>query len=131
MTLRIYDEATKKALAGLLPMAPGAFVETTLDCFLHLPEAAQPKFWIRDFTAPQYNAMRAALQAGGVDEQLVNKTLQEGALVGWDNLPNSAFEELKFSAEAIAELPFLWKEALYWKAAKLCSPNKVEKEALG
>jgi hypothetical protein len=130
MSLRVMTEETKKALAGLLPFAPGAFVETTLDCFLHLPEESQPKFWIKDFDAPAYHAMRAAMRAGGVDEALMTKTLQD-VLIKWDNLPDSAFQEIAFSVEAIAKLPFLWKEALYWKAAGLCSPNKLEREVLG
>lgn len=128
MTLRVMTPETKKSLAGLLPFAPGAFVETTLDCFLHLPEEAQPKFWIRDLASAQYHAMRAAVRGDGVDDALMTKTLKDGALIKWDNLPDSAFNEIVFSVEAIDRLPFLWKEALYWKAVKLCSPDKLERE---
>lgn len=128
MTIRTMDEATRKALAGLLPIAPGAFIETTLDCFLRLPEDVQPKFHLRDFTAPQFYAMQAALRAGEVPLDLMIKTLQEGVLVGWVNLPNSAFEEIVYSTEAIATLPPRWIDRLYWIAAGLCSPNKLERE---
>jgi hypothetical protein len=131
MSLRVMTEETKKALAGRLPFAPGAFVETTLDCFRDLPEDAQPKFWIKDFTSPQYYAMRAAMRGDGLNEALITKTLQEGALVKWDNLPDSSFQEIVFSVEAIANLPFLWKEKLYWMSANLCSPDKLEREVLG
>jgi len=132
MTIRTMDDATKKALAGLLPFAPGAYFEDTLDCFRGLPEEAQPRFRSRDFTAAQFYAMRAALRNGGaVDHATKVKTLQEGALIRWDNLPDSAFNEIAYSADAIAALPVLWVEELYWRSERLCNPNKLEREGLG
>jgi hypothetical protein len=130
--IRTFDEVTKKALLGLLPMAPGATISVTLDCFDALPEDARPLFHIRDLNADQWRAMRQAMRVNGfVDQATMIKTLQEGALGSWENLPDNQFNEILFSKDAIAALPFRWIEVLYWKCADLCSPNKTEREALG
>lgn len=132
MSIRTFDDATKKALLGLLPFAPGSFVDVTLDCFDHVPEDIRPVFRIRDFTPDQFYAMQAAVRKDGdVDLPTMIKTLQEGAMGSWDKLPDSNFNEIPFSVEGIANLPFQWIAALYWKARFLCSPNKTEREVLG
>lgn len=133
MTLRVMDEATKKALAGLLPFVPGASMQIVLDCHAHIPPENQPVFNIRDLTPEEFNAYRAAVKLPqGVDLAKKIEFLQGGCLVSWDNLPNyPAFEEIVFSKEAIAKLPQLWIEAIFWKCIELCSPSKVEREVLG
>lgn len=131
MTIRVFDEATKKALVGLLPLAPGSYITTGLDCFDHLAPADRPLFRIRDLSAEQFTAMRSAVRGGGtVDPATMVKALQEGAMGPWEGVPDSNFNEIPFSTEAIARLPFLWIEAFYWKCAALCSPNKAEREVL-
>lgn len=131
MTIRTFDDATKKALLGLLPFAPGAYVDVTLDCHDCVAPEFRPVFRLRDFTAEQYYAMQAAVRASGgtAPQELMLKTMQEGVLGSWDNLPNSNLEEIVFSVDEIAKLPFQWIRALYWKAAALCSPNKLERES--
>lgn len=122
---RIYDEATKKALAGLLPFAPGSYTTATLDCFDHIPEALRPVFRIRDLTAAQLTQFRAVI---GDPSATIIEILQDGVMGPWENLVDSEFNEIPFSKEAIAKLPLRWLETLFGAAVGLCSPNKVERE---
>lgn len=127
-TKRIYDDATRKAMAGLLPFAEGSYATAGLDCFDHLPEDVRPVFRIRDLSAQQLLRVRKATE----EEMpgLMVEILQEGVMGPWENLVDSAFEEIAFSKEAIAKLPLRWLETLFNAALKLCSPNAVEREVL-
>ena len=129
MTQRVYDEATKKAFAGLLPFAPGSYATVGLDCFDHIKdEALRPVFRLRDLTSAQLQKFRASQED---TEELITGIFQDGVMGPWENLVDSEFKEIQFSKEAIAALPLRWKETLFKAAIKLCSPNKVEREALG
>lgn len=138
MIARTMDEEMRRKLAGLLPFAPGSYVTETLDAFADVEEEYRPLFYLRDLPYRHWAALRSAIKA---ERQLDAKTMVEaltgvsnggdGALVGWDNVLNSNLEPIPFSREAVASLPFLWVEALYWKCAALCSPSRVEKEGLG
>lgn len=131
MTARIMDEETRRQLAGLLPFAPGAYVTETLDVFAEVEERYRPRFYLRDLPAKHWIALRSALKADrDIEPQMMIGALNDGALVGWDNLFNSNMEPIPYTGDAAA-LPFLWIEALYWKCVTLCSPSRIEKEGLG
>lgn len=127
MTVRIMDEATKKALAGLLPFAEGSYITTSLDCFDHVAEEFRPVFRIRDLTAAQLTRVRESVKD---TPEFIIGILQDGVMGPWENLVDSAFQEIPYSKEAIANLPIRWLETLYVAAIKLCNPNKLEREVL-
>ena len=136
MIARTMDEETRRKLTGLLPFAPGSYVTETLDAFQDVEEQYRPRFYLRDFSYRHWAALRSSIK---VERQMAADTMIEalsggsqgdGALVGWENVLNSNLETIPYTKEAVAALPFLWIEALYWKCAALCSPSKLEKEGL-
>ncbi len=126
------DDAIRKKLAGLLPFAPGSYVTETLDAFQDVDEEFRPRFCLRDLAARHWGAMRPATRADrSPDAAEMIAALNDGALVGWNNVIDSSLREIPYNKEAVAALPYLWIETLYWKCALLCSPSKAEKEGLG
>lgn len=131
MTVRIMDDATKKALERLFPGVPGSYLTTSLDCFDHIPEEFRPVYRIRDFTAAQLMKARAMKDD---DHAGMIEILQDGAMGPWDRhcvrTPEGDLREVPFSKEAIADLPIRWIETFFYAALRLCSPNKLERESL-
>ena len=119
MAKRIFDEATKRKLLGILPFSPGSFVTWTPEEFFSFPLDLQPKFNLRPFDNERIAFVREVIQSGKFGIETARK-LVEYSLTYWTDLIDLGTQlEIDFSQESIGLLPDALVWMIYKKASEL------------
>ena len=125
------DDATRKALCGLLPFAPGSSLPFTPEAFQSVEEAFRPVFHMRGFTQKTIAYMASRAQSGTLTTDAMAQCLKDGAIAGWDNLIDFGTEEpVPFGLDTIDGFPLQLVQALYLRASELSGLTEAEKEGL-
>ncbi len=129
--MRVYDEATKAAMRGILPLQNGSYAEHTPKLFDVLPKEDRPIFRLIAFD----DATRLELATNFESKSaLFISTLKAGlkkSVVGWRNLPDlETGKEIDFTVEAIETFPDHLIVALYDFASEITGMTALEKEGL-
>lgn len=131
MAKRIFDEATKRKLMGMLPFSPDSFVVWTPDEFIPFPEDLRPKFNIRPLDKSTSSFVRAEIQAGRFDVETARKAIQY-AVTSWRDFIDLGTQlEIDYSTMAFDSFPdnLVWR--IYKKVNELTyGLSQEEKEGL-
>lgn len=129
---RVFDEKTRRYLAGLLPFSPGATAPYTPDEFEKVPEDLRPVFYVRAYTDEQAQSLTAVAGDFSKFRKAVVKALSEGALAGWDNLIDLATgEEVPYSPEAVSLLPAAVMLNIHTRCSEFAGLTEPEREGFG
>jgi len=129
---RIFDEATKKALSGLLPFAPGTSVPFTPEAFQKVEEAFRPIFNLRPYAKKERDYLAEHLKAGTYDKACISRAMENSGVIGWSNFffyPDG--EEIPFEKGQLENLPDVPFYQIHTHLMELTvGPTEVEKEGL-
>lgn len=132
MTQRIFTDADRKALAGLLPFAPEASLPFTPEAFESVDGGLRPVFFVRPYSKKDREYLAKHVKAGTYDKDSVATAMESGAVTGWTglySLPDGA--EIPFGTGVLATFPDVVFYQLHAKISELTyGPTKEEKEGL-
>lgn len=141
MEKRIYDDVTRRRLAGTLPFARDASVPFTPEHLIDLPDEVRPVAMLGRFSDEDRAKVIAwAKDNAGVSfSDLMVEVLASSGIRSWSNVRDlMTEEELPFTPENVAlmrDSTFLYE--CYTRCAEFSGilryevPTKQEKEALG
>ena len=104
---KVFDEKTRRALAGLLPFAEGSKAPFTPKAFETVAEELRPTFWIRPYSPEAWKArILSDKSKEGLFVDYLREVFETEGLIGWDNLLDGATgKPIPYNLENVKRLP--------------------------
>jgi hypothetical protein len=133
------DEATKKALLGLMPFSQGGTMDFTPEAFKDVPKNAQPVFKLRSFTRQEFQDVRDIYSNEEKDKQKALWEIARKTLKGWSKVFDlSTGEAVLFKADADGgvdkelweALPLLIRRVIFTQVSVMSGLLEQERQGL-